>query len=153
MSPNAASATSPDFTTAVAQAEAAVAKVRDSELRKIAFDKILARLLDGDGESHPNRHGPAQPRRNTRKVAKAPNSGKPRKGPKGYIEALIADGFFGKPKTISEVRVELGNRGHHVAVTGLSGPLQSLTVDKKLRRQKMKTGETEGKGGYRYSNW
>jgi hypothetical protein len=64
---------------------------------------------------------------------------------------MIEDAFFTKPKTISEVKAELENRGHHIPLTSLSGPLQKLCQAKKLRRQKV-----EGKGKKRpfaYSNW
>jgi len=67
-------------------------------------------------------------------------------------EAVKEDGFFAKPKTISEVKAELANRGHHIPLTSLSGPLQKLCQDKELRRQK-----AEDKGGKKkpfvYSNW
>jgi hypothetical protein len=40
-----------------------------------------------------------------------------RAGPQAYVEELVSDGFFKKQKTISEVKTELGNRGHHIALT------------------------------------
>src|SRR5262249_48229859 len=75
-----------------------------------------------------------------------------RKGPKAYLEELFEDDFFKKPRTIAEVKAELANRGHHIALTSLSKPLQTLTQERQLRRQK---AATNGKGTrtYAYSNW
>jgi hypothetical protein len=77
--------------------------------------------------------------------------GSARGGPTQYIQELIGDGFFRKPKTISEVKAELGNRGHHIAVTSLSGPLQNLCKAKVLRRQKLKAPGK--KQTFAYSVW
>ena len=73
------------------------------------------------------------------------------RGPKGYVRELAQDGFFKKPKTIAEVKAELANRGHHIALTSLSGPLQHLCQERVLRRQKAKTGEKGNKAAYSYS--
>jgi hypothetical protein len=64
---------------------------------------------------------------------------------------MKADGFFKKPKTIAEVKAELENRGHHIPMSSLSGPLQKLCQRKILRRQKAKTAEN--KQAFIYSNW
>ena len=74
-------------------------------------------------------------------------------GPKAYVRELIEEGFFKKPKTIAEVRAELGNRGHHIAITSLSGPLQKLCQERALRRHK---GTSDGNGKkttFNYSEW
>jgi hypothetical protein len=63
---------------------------------------------------------------------------------------MIGDGFFKKVKTMGEVKAELENRGHHIPFTSLSGPLQKLCQNRKLRRQKMDRG---GKKTFGYSNW
>ena len=139
----------------VNEAEKAVSSVKDPELRRVAFEKILHDLInsgDSDEES------PSTKRRQTnrhQKAAKgAPASKKPRAragGPQTYVEELVADKFFAKPKTISEVRTELENRGHHIPLTSLSGPLQKLCQSKSLRRQK---DVTKGKKKtFLYSNW
>jgi hypothetical protein len=57
--------------------------------------------------------------------------------PREAAEELIDDDFFQKPKTISEVKTALENGGHHIALTSLSGPLQKLRQQRKLRRQKI----------------
>jgi hypothetical protein len=70
-----------------------------------------------------------------------------RNGPQAYVEEMVADGFFKKPKAIAEVRAELENRGHHIPLTSLSGPMQKLCQKKVLRRHK-----PDGKT-FSYSNW
>lgn len=64
---------------------------------------------------------------------------------------MIDEGFFKKPKTIAHVKAELENRGHHIPLTSLSGPLQKLCQRKKLRRQRLKTSGK--KQTFAYSNW
>lgn len=128
----------------VAQAEQAVAAVKDAELRRVAFERILNDLL-GDASAEPQ-----PPRRAKARVgAKPAHTGnkKKRGGPQAYVEEMIEDGFFKKPKSISEVKAELANRGHHIPVTSLSGPMQKLCQKKVLRRQK-----PDGKT-FSYSHW
>lgn len=130
----------------VTQAESAVTGVKDPELRRAAFEKVLEDLLSqASGKSSlspspkPHKEGKKSPGQRAKSK---------RGGPRAYIEEMIEDGFFKKPKTISDVRVELGNRGHHIPLTSLSGPLQALCKKRALRRQK-----TEGKGTFAYSLW
>jgi hypothetical protein len=130
----------------VAQAEKAVSSVKDPELKRAAFEKVLDDLLTAGA--------PAQakaPARAPRGRTEAPATRKRSRGPSGYIEELIEDGFFKKPKTISNVRAELGNRGHHIPLTSLSGPLQNLCKRRLLRRHKAKT--SGNKQTYNYSEW
>lgn len=142
----------------VAQAEAAVASVKDAELRRVAFEKVLNDLLS-DGRSAPaHQQGPSTDhktrKRGRRASARGPRkaaSGSSRTGPQAYVEELIGEGFFKKQKMISEVKAELENRGHHIPLTSLSGPLQKLCQKKQLRRQKL-NGEGKKKA-YGYSNW
>jgi len=128
----------------VAQAERAVAGVKDAELRRVAFERVLNDLLGG-ANGAPDWKRPAATR-TTKHVAKKFAS-KKRGGPQGYVEEIVEEGFFKKPKTISEVKAELENRGHHIPLTSLSGPMQKLCQKKVLRRQK-----AEGKT-FSYSNW
>jgi len=125
----------PDYKELVAEAETAVAAVKDPELRRAAFEKILEQLL---GQGQPTRPSPraANPPSTPSKALAKEKTARP--GPRGYIEDLINDGFFAHQKTIAEVKAELANRGHHVPLTGLSGPLQKLCQARRLRRQKKK---------------
>jgi hypothetical protein len=137
----------------VAQAESAVADVKDAELRRVAFEKVLDDLLTPGAKGHthhasgksddPEKHVPTIKARSKRG------------GPQANLDELVADGFFAKPKTISEVKAELENRGHHIPLTSLSGPLQKLCQKKALRRQRIER-RAKAKGAKRpfaYSNW
>lgn len=128
----------------VAQAEKAVAAVKDAELRRVAFERVLNDLLGGGSDAHRNK-APVSMR--TTRPAKSKSSAKKQGGPQAYVEEMVSDGFFKKPKTISEVKAELENRGHHIPLTSLSGPMQKLCQKKTLRRQKQ-DGKT-----FSYSNW
>lgn len=137
----------------IAEAEAAVAAVKDPELRRVAFDRILATLLNARQPTDISKE-PGLRRGSSKSVVKQ-TVGRVtgvRRGPKAYIEELARDGFFKKKRTIADVKAELANRGHHVAMTGLSGPLQSLTQQRQLRRQKI-TAKDGRKSTYAYSNW
>jgi hypothetical protein len=134
---------SQNYSDAVAQAEKAVASIKDRDLKKIAFQRILDDLLGS--RSAPKDERP--PAKVANKQNKAVVRSAPKGGPKAYIEELIEDNFFQKPKTISEVKTALEYHGHHIAVTSLSGPLQKLCQLRQLRRQK------NGSATYTYSKW
>jgi len=136
-----------DYADLVAQAERAVAAVKDPDLKRIAFQKVLDDLLGSSGAKQP---APSRPIRKAR--ARDRSKAKPNtRGPKAYIHELIEEGFFKKPKTISQVKAELENRGHHIPLTSLSGPLQRLCQERSLRRQKLKA--VGNKQTYAYSAW
>lgn len=143
------------YTELVAQAARAVAGVKDAELRRAAFERVLDDLLSTAARSSGSAPAarPAPANRPGRAVGGA-RRGRPkakRGGPQAYVEEMIDEKFFAKPKTIAEVKAELENRGHHIPLTSLSGPLQKLCQQKMLRRQKAK-----GKGNkltFAYSNW
>lgn len=131
----------------VRQAEKAVASVKDPELRRVAFEKVLDDLIairSGSKE--------LSPKKSSAKISpKAQPNRKARGGPTAYIQELADDGFFRKRKTIAEIKAELENRGHHIPLTSLSGPLQNLCKGKVLRRQK--TSEPGNRRTYSYSEW
>jgi hypothetical protein len=132
----------------VAQAEKAVASVKDPSLKQIAFQKVLDDLLSANDDGSQSSRAPSRPRK-----AKQPQKvrGSARGGPTQYIQELIGDNFFKKPKTISQVKAELGNRGHHIAITSLSGPLQNLCKARVLRRDKLRVGDK--RQTFAYSVW
>jgi hypothetical protein len=140
-------AKSADYVELVAQAERAVAGVKDPELRRAAFEKILDDLLSDRGETAKTK--PPKPPKASAAPERKPRK---RKGPTAHIEELVEEGFFKKPKTIAQVKAELENRGHHIPMTALSGPLQKLCQRKMLRRQKTKRPKGN-KQTYTYSNW
>jgi hypothetical protein len=137
------------------EAEAAVAAVKDPELRRVAFDKILGTLLEansGAGSTVSKRAAKRQSGRAANRTVRSSTRSQT-KGPKAYVEVLIEDGYFKKQRTIADVKAELANRGHHIALTSLSGPLQALTQQRRLRRQKASTDKKGAKTTYVYSNW
>lgn len=142
-----------DFADLVVEAEKAVQGVKDPELRRVAFDKVLERLMS-NSEGHvrvkKKKSGTNQRRDESTRTRAAPQE--PR-GPKAYISQLIEDGFFRHQKTIADVKSELANRGYHIPRTALSGPLQSLTRERRLRRQKVRVNEKGAKAIFAYSNW
>jgi hypothetical protein len=134
----------------VTSAEEATRAIKDPELRRVAFERVLDDLLSGGGTAtEGGARAPRQVKRSARTSAKPKKSS----GPKGYVRELIDDGFFKKPKTIAEVKAELANRGHHIALTSLSGPLQTLCQDRLLRRHKAKSGDKAKMASYNYSEW
>lgn len=138
-----------DYSDLVAQAERAVASVKDPELKRAAFEKILEDLLGNRG-GLTTKPGKANRIRNTAPAERRRIS-KKKSGPQAYVEELVAEEFFKKPKTIAQVKAELENRGHHIPLTSLSGPLQKLFQKRTLRRQKVKT--KGNKETFNYSNW
>jgi len=137
----------PDYAELVAQAEKSVTGIKDAELKRIAFQKILDELL---GAAVP---AAARQAARSRKYVGSEQKAKgaPKGGPQAYVEDLAEEGFFRKPKTIALVKAELENLGHHIPMTSLSGPLQKLCQRKVLRRQRVKTSGK--KQTFAYSNW
>ena len=142
----------PNYSEIVKQAEAAVASIKDGDLKTIAFGKILDNLIGQGGNPKELGHGSSYKRATGRRRSKtdAAQPASKKGGPKGYVEELIEEGFFKTPKTLSAIRAELGNRGHHIPVTSLSRPMMLLCQDRQLRRQKAKDGK---KQVFTYSNW
>lgn len=136
-----------DYPELVAQAEKAVAGVKDPELKRIAFQKILDDLLGGATPAMTRQNASAKRRTAARERPSRTAKG----GPQAYIDELVSEDFFKKPKTITQVKAELENRGHHIPLTSLSGPLQKLCQRKTLRRQRVKTSGK--KQTFAYSHW
>jgi hypothetical protein len=134
----------------VAQAEKAVAAVKDPELKRIAFQKVLDDLLR-IGSRAPTQDVHAGQRRKVTRARAGARARPAKGGPRAYLDELVDEGFFRKPKTLTNVKAELENRGHHVPMTSLSGPLQSLCQQRTLRRQKVKTSGK--KQTFAYSHW
>jgi hypothetical protein len=134
-----------DYAAAAANAEQAVKSIKDPELRRVAFQKILEDIL-ASGSS-----GLRQPGPRARAAAASPQPTPKKAGPQAYVHEMATDGFFKKPKTIAEVKAELENRGHHIPLTSLSGPLQKLCQRRVLRRQRSK-GDGK-KAVFTYTDW
>ncbi len=125
----------------IALAEASVIAMKDLELRKVAFEKVLEKLL------YPPAKRLTHARTEERKTRAV------RGGPKRYLSELVTEGFFDQPRTLGDAQKELRARGHHIAITSLSGPMRSLCQARRLRRQSQ---QVDGKGArkiYLYSRW
>jgi len=126
------------------QAEKAVAEMPDGELKVKAFEVILSHLL---GESGVSATSPT-----LGEVRSKPKGGKqetPGSSASGRILVLKDEGFFKSQKAIAEVREELKAHGWHYPLTTLSGRLQALVQQRKLRRERAKQGK---KKIWKYSN-
>ena len=131
------------------EAELSVAGVKDPELRRIAYQKILEDLIGGGApESTPEA---VRAQRAPARARKKESPAKKRSGTQAYLDELIDESFFKKPKTIANVKAELENRGHHIPLTSLSGPLQRLCQRRILRRSR--AAGADNKQQYSYSNW
>lgn len=131
-----------DYSKLASTAEAAVSGIKDPELKRVAFEKILNDMLSTSSHS--------KELVSQKKTTRKSSGSSPRKkggGPTAYIEELVAEGYFSKKRSISDVKTELENRGHHIPITSLSGPLQGLCKKRALRREKS-DGQT-----FTYSNW
>jgi hypothetical protein len=124
------------------EAEQSVQGVKDPELRRIAYLKILEDLLGGTAASGETKGRPAPAAKKAARGAAPKKKG----GTSAYVAELVEEQFFKKPKTIANVKAELENRGHHIPLTSLSGPLQKLCQRRILRRARTD-------GVFSYSNW
>ena len=140
-----------DYAAKVAEAVAAVKSVKDPELRRVAFEKILEHLLEG-GSSPAAPGKKASPKPKVSKRSSKRRTSSSGKGPKARLVALVEEDYFKKQRTIAEVKAELANRGFHIPLTSLSGPLQTLTRERRLRRQKVAAKGKGSKTTYAYSN-
>lgn len=136
-----------DLTQIILDAEQAASNVADSELKKIAFDRVLERLLQT---------GNLKVREELQRVDSSQtkngkdNSSKP--GPKTWLRELVDDDLFKTPRTNSAIRAALDERGHILEATDLTRPLESLVQEKVLRRKKM-PAEEGGKAQVHWVNW
>ena len=136
--------------TAVKRAEEATANIKDGELRKLAFGKVLDHLLTGPHEAGLRR----EPKGRARVQGSGPRKalGAKKKGPMGWIEELAAEGFFKKPKDSNEILENLAERGHHLELPDITVQLQQLCLRKVLRRKKVPGKEGKRKV-WAYSEW
>lgn len=142
---------SKDYAELVAVAENAVLSVKDGELRRSAFQIVLGDLLAGRGGKPTHVSGKAKSTKSRHSVGRPVRTKKARGGTQSYVDELLSEGFFKKQRSISDVKAELENRGHHIPLTSLSGPLQRMCKEHKLRRQK--AAKTGSRSTYSYSNW
>jgi hypothetical protein len=118
------------------KAEDAVSEMVDGDLKTKAFEVILQHLLSTRGasiqsESYEKRPGEKKDAKASRSVS----------GAKSRIMLLKDEGFFTVPRSLGEVRNELSAHGWIHARTSLSGPLQGLVQERRLRRIKEQTAK------------
>ena len=144
-----------DLADLVKRAKVAVAHEEDPELRRLAFDRILQHLLEGETslDALPQRDKPAQKRKGSaNRTKRATRARRQSVGPKKWLEGLIDEGFFKQPQPTAAMVKALAERGHHVKRTDLTRQLIALVKEKKLRRKKMRAGK-KGREMWHYSKW
>lgn len=143
--------TTTDFSKVLEDAEKQVAGIKNEKLKEIAFGKLVSHLLDGnisdDEDVSPKKQKVKKTSRTTSRQAKNKTD-----GPLAWLRDLVADGFFKKPKSSSNIREELKTQDHHLEATDLTAPLRILCKDKLLRRKKM-TPEEGVKAVLHWVNW
>src|ERR1700722_9607261 len=81
-------------------------------------------------------HSPAKRGRRTNLVGETKRDQKKRESAKDHITLLKEEGFFDKPKSLSEVAKKLEESGHLYPVTTLSGIVLNLVQKRLLARVK-----------------
>ena len=134
---------------AVRKAGEATAEIKDPELRKIAFSKILDHLLGGAKEV---REAPKIRRGSGKREKSIRSASSSQEGPMTWLEDLIREGFFDVPKPSGDILGKLAEQGHHLRLSDITWQLQQLVRQRKLRRQKKQ--ESAGKKAtWVYSKW
>ena len=118
------------------QAEQAVAGMAEGDLKVKAFEVILQHLLSSRTVSHATA-GAKEPPSKRANGARVPGTAKSR------ILLLKDEGFFAQSRTLTNVSNELKAHGWIHPQTALSGPLQSLVQERRLRRLKGKAGKKQ----------
>lgn len=138
-----------DFHSIIQKAEHAVQGVKDPALKAVAFGKVIDALVAGES---PEVAGvaPRSVRREKRVKLRGASGGARKLGTVGLLEELVGQDYFRSQRSLSDVKKELANGGHHVPLTSLSGPMQALCKKRVLRREKKTVGN---KQTYVYSNW
>ena len=113
------------------KAEDAVAEMGDGDLKTKAFEVILQHLLST--RAVPVQSVSYEKRPHEKKEAKSSRSVS---GAKSRIMLLKDEGFFTVPRSLGEVKNELSAHGWIHPRTSLSGPLQGLVQERRLRRIK-----------------
>jgi hypothetical protein len=117
------------------QAEAAVAEMADGDLKVKAFEVILVHVLASTASTPP-----------ASEVAKPTTASKPSSSrvpgtAKSRILLLKDEGFFSRARSMADINHELKAHGWIHPNTALSGPLQGLVQERRLRRLKGKSGK------------
>lgn len=120
---------------AVKTAGIVAAGIADSDLRRIAFDRVLEHLLTQTEIGFSRQK--ANVRRAESSVAARRTTGRGAAayaGPSSWVEKLLDEGYFSEARTITDVVREVKASGHSVKSKDVSFPLVRLVRLKKLRR-------------------
>jgi hypothetical protein len=128
-----------DLINARKKAEEAVSDMVDGPLKLKAFEMILGTLLSGS---------PAQPISPSAARPAESAASKPASSLSSRIALLAEEGFFGEPRSLSEIQAKLGEHGWHYPQSNLSTPLIRLVRQRELRRLQLAAG---GKRVWKYS--
>lgn len=134
----------------IQEAKDSVSVVKDPQLRQIAFGRILDFFLSSDYVLEGQRNDKKGGRKILKKIPSKEH--KKRKGPKVWMEELIEQDFFKKPKSLKEIIGQLETLGHHLRSSDVQPYLQIFMDNKKLRRKKQAPGGG-GKKCWHYVNW
>src|SRR5271155_4710521 len=122
------------------RAEQAVKDMDDGPLKIAAFETILTNLLSGTDTTD----------RVEGKSTKSRRSAEERPATlKGRILGIGSTGFFKVQRTLGDVREALGSHGWHYPLTSLSGAMQAIVRQGRLRRERVTVGR---KKVWKYSN-
>lgn len=119
--------------------EEQVSIIKDSELRKIAFEKLLDSFsVLKKSKTIPRKEIKGNKKRLTQK------SGRP--GPKKILHDLLSSGFFDNSRIISEIIAHIKLKtGHNYKANELSPSLLRILRDGYLAREKNDKGKYEWK--------
>jgi len=123
---------------AARDAEEIVRSVKEPALRKVAYERVFARLLEEA----------AVPPQNAERSQSRPPDPEARKrkaksGPMAWLTDMVTEGFFKKPKTAPEILAKLRESDHHLEYSAITGQLHSLCVQHILRRVSAPRGEAK----------
>jgi hypothetical protein len=136
------------FQEAVRKAELATADVKDKDLRRAAFERVLDQLLG----SAPRHVEASKPGGTGGKIRHRPTAERTKSGPTSHLKDLVGEGFFAKPRTSSAILEKLGEEGRQLRLSDITVQLQQLARAKMLRRRKTTIGKGTRKV-WEYSNW
>lgn len=132
----------------VEKAEQIISIIKDPQLKSVAFGRVLDFLLHGRESGGKEATEYVDRVRKIKKVERTKKSD----GPKTWMEELIEEGFFEKPKTVKELLSALEERDHHLKNSDMQPYLRIFMKEKRLRRKKQASKEG-GKPVWHYSNW
>jgi hypothetical protein len=119
--------------------EEQVSVIKDQELRKIAFEKLM-NLLSSQKKAKIKLARKPKDNKKSRKL----KSGRPSQ--KKILTELLSSGFFDKPKTVSEIVDNLRLKtGHLYKPNELSTPLVRMLRSGQLTRDENEKGKYEWK--------